>query len=98
MAKINKVGLVVLNVSDLDTSIAFYTAALGMEIMAHNTERHMVFLSFGTQHHDIALPGPGGTDRGVPHQPHRHADRGVQKISVSSTAGSLRRARRLTDH
>jgi catechol 2,3-dioxygenase-like lactoylglutathione lyase family enzyme len=30
MAKINKVGHVVLNVSDLDTSIAFYTAALGM--------------------------------------------------------------------
>jgi catechol 2,3-dioxygenase-like lactoylglutathione lyase family enzyme len=28
MAKINKVGHVVLNVSALDTSIAFYTAAL----------------------------------------------------------------------
>jgi catechol 2,3-dioxygenase-like lactoylglutathione lyase family enzyme len=45
MAKINKVGHVVLNVSDLDTSLAFYTAALGMEVMAHNTERHMAFLS-----------------------------------------------------
>ena len=66
MAKINKVGHVVLNVSDLDTSIAFYTAALGMEIMAHNTERHMVFLSFGTQHHDIALcQAPAGADRGI---------------------------------
>ena len=66
MAKINKVGHVVLNVSDLDTSMAFYTAALGMEIMAHNTERQMAFLSFGTQHHDIALcQAPAGAERGV---------------------------------
>src|SRR5690349_21502716 len=48
MAKINKVGHVVLNVSDLDTSLAFYTEALGMEVMTHNKERHMAFLSFGT--------------------------------------------------
>ena len=66
MAKINKVGHVVLNVSDLDTSLAFYTAALGLEIMAHNTERHTAFLSFGTQHHDIALfQAPAGSERGV---------------------------------
>src|SRR5262245_4983301 len=43
-----------------------FTEALGMEIMAHNTERQMAFLSFGTQHHDIALcQAPAGAERGV---------------------------------
>ena len=66
MAKINKVGHVVLNVRDVDASIAFYTEALRMELMAHNTERHMAFLSFGTQHHDIALfKAPEGAERGA---------------------------------
>ena len=65
MAKINKVGHVVLNVHDLEASLKFYTAALGMELMAHNTERHMAFLSFGTQHHDIALcQAPAEATRG----------------------------------
>jgi len=66
MAKINKVGHVVLNVRDLNAAIAFYTAALGMELVTHNTARQMAFLSFGTQHHDIALcQAPAGADRGV---------------------------------
>jgi catechol-2,3-dioxygenase len=66
MAKINKVGHVVLNVRDLNASLAFYTQALGMELMAHNAERHMAFLSFGTQHHDIALcQASAGAERGV---------------------------------
>lgn len=66
MAKINKVGHVVLNVRDLEASMAFYTAALGMELVTHNTERRMAFLSFGTQHHDIALcQAPAGAPRGV---------------------------------
>ena len=55
MPKINKVGHVVLNVKDVDASIKFYTEALGMELMTHNTERQMAFLSFGSQHHDIAV-------------------------------------------
>jgi catechol-2,3-dioxygenase len=66
MAKINKVGHVVLNVRDLEASLAFYTAALGMELVTHNRERQMAFLSFGTQHHDIALcQAPEGAERGV---------------------------------
>ena len=65
MAKINKVGHVVLNVRDVEDSLQFYTEALGMELMAYNTERHMAFLSFGTQHHDIALvKAPEGAERG----------------------------------
>jgi catechol 2,3-dioxygenase len=66
MAKVNKVGHVVLNVRDLDASLAFYTAALGMELVTHNTPRQMAFLSSGTQHHDIALSqAPAGAERGV---------------------------------
>jgi catechol-2,3-dioxygenase len=66
MARINKVGHVVLNVRDLDASIAFYTTALGMELVTHNTKRQMAFLSFGTQHHDIALcQAPSGAERGI---------------------------------
>ena len=65
MARVNKVGHVVLNVKDVDASIKFYTEALGMELMAHNTERHMAFLSFGSQHHDIALfKAPVGAELG----------------------------------
>jgi len=66
MARINKVGHVVLNVRDLDASMAFYTTALGMELVTHNTQRQMAFLSFGTQHHDIALcQAPAGAERGA---------------------------------
>ena len=66
MARVNKVGHVVLNVKDVDATIKFYTEALGMELMAHNTERHMAFLSFGTQHHDIAVfKAPVDAEQGV---------------------------------
>jgi catechol-2,3-dioxygenase len=65
MARVNKVGHVVLNVRDLDASVKFYSEALGMEVMAHNRERRNAFLSFGTQHHDIALfQAPEGAQRG----------------------------------
>ena len=78
MPRVNKVGHVVLNVKDVDESIQFYTDALGMELMSHNTERHMAFLSFGDQHHDIAVfkaPCRRRARRPWP-EPHRHADRG----------------------
>jgi len=54
MARINKVGHVVLNVKDVEASAKFYTEALGMEVMRLR-EGNAAFLSFGTQHHDIAL-------------------------------------------
>lgn len=57
MVRINKVAHVVLNVRDVEASMHFYADALGMEIVAHRPERQMAFLSFGTQHHDIALFG-----------------------------------------
>jgi catechol-2,3-dioxygenase len=64
MAKINKVGHVVLNVKDVDASVQFYTKALGMEVMRLR-EGNAAFLSFGTQHHDIALfKAPEGAEMG----------------------------------
>ncbi len=55
MAKINKVAHVVLNVRDVQASAKWYADTLGMELMAYNEERQMAFLSFGAQHHDLAL-------------------------------------------
>ncbi len=64
MASINKVGHVVLNVADVATSVAFYTQVLGMEVMRLR-DGNAAFLSFGTQHHDIALfKATEGAERG----------------------------------
>jgi catechol-2,3-dioxygenase len=63
MARINKVGHVVLNVKDVETSSKFYTEALGMEVMLRRGD-NAAFLSFGTQHHDIALfKAPDGAEK-----------------------------------
>lgn len=53
--RINKVGHLVLNVKDTRISTKFYSSLLGMEVVSQNQERGSAFLSFGTQHHDIAL-------------------------------------------
>ena len=64
MARINKVGHVVLNVQDVEASAKFYTEALGMQVMRLR-EGSAAFLSFGTQHHDIALfKAPEGSEKG----------------------------------
>ena len=64
MARINKVGHVVLNVKDVEASVRFYTEALGMEVMRLR-DNNAAFLSFGTQHHDIALfKAPEGAEMG----------------------------------
>jgi catechol 2,3-dioxygenase len=68
MAGISRVGHVVLYVSDIDRSIAFYRDKLGMELV-RNEPGFGAFMSFGVQHHDIALfqaRGPGvGAEGGV---------------------------------
>jgi catechol-2,3-dioxygenase len=65
MAKIKKVGHVVLGVRDPQRSIKFYTEALGMEVMRLR-DGNAAFLSFGTQHHDIALfKAPEGAEMGT---------------------------------
>ena len=48
-------GHVVLNVRDLKKSEAFYRNILGMAVSGRNPRTKMSFLSFGREHHDIAL-------------------------------------------
>src|SRR5215471_8317791 len=55
MAKIKKVGHVVLGVRDPQRSIKFYTEVLGMELVNVLEEMHMAFFSFGEREHDIAV-------------------------------------------
>ena len=55
MARINKVGHVVLGCRNPQASITFYTEILGMELVNFNAELQMAFFSFGEQHHDIAV-------------------------------------------
>ena len=55
MARINKIGHVVLSVTNVTQSAKFYQNILGMEIVRMDDLHRMVFLSFGTQHHDLAL-------------------------------------------
>ena len=67
MAKIGRVGHVVLNVTDPQESAKWYCEALGMEMMNYSPGIEMVFLSFGTQDHDIALvQAPEGVESGSP--------------------------------
>jgi catechol 2,3-dioxygenase len=42
-------------VRDARTSKEFYTRALGLRVAHEDYDRGAVFLSFGTQHHDLAL-------------------------------------------
>ncbi|HWO40621.1 MAG TPA: VOC family protein [Candidatus Eisenbacteria bacterium] len=54
-------GHIVLNVRNLKQSERFYRTVLGMKVSARNRRAKMCFLSFGKEHHDIALmerPGP----------------------------------------
>lgn len=55
MPKVNKVAHVVLAVKDVMASVKFYTEVLGMEAVDLKENHKACFLSFGTQHHDIAL-------------------------------------------
>ena len=67
MARISKVGHVVLNVSDAQASAKWYADVLGMEIMNYTPGLEMAFLSFGTSDHDIALiKGPEDVELGSP--------------------------------
>jgi len=55
MAKIKRVGHVVLGVRDPATSVKFYTEVLGMELVKVLDEMQMAFFSFGERDHDIAV-------------------------------------------
>jgi catechol-2,3-dioxygenase len=53
--KPTKIGHVVLKVRDLARAEAFYTEALGFEVVTRLDQPRAVFLSLGEQHHDLAL-------------------------------------------
>src|SRR5262249_20309653 len=55
MAKINKVGHVVLGGGDPQTQMTFDAEALGVEVVNVRHEMQMAFLSFGERDHDIAV-------------------------------------------
>ena len=64
-------GHIVLNVADLKRSEQFYRSILGLRVSARNLETKMTFLSYGKEHHDIALQAlPRGskhvTGEGIP--------------------------------
>jgi catechol 2,3-dioxygenase-like lactoylglutathione lyase family enzyme len=48
-------GHIVFNVRNLKRSEQFYRSVLGMKVSARNRRTKMSFLSFGREHHDIAL-------------------------------------------
>ena len=48
-------GHIVLNVADLRKSERFYRDILGLKISARNRETQMTFMSYGREHHDVAL-------------------------------------------
>ena len=55
MVKANRFGHIVMNVRNLEASRDFYCKVLGMEVVAHNEDGRIMFLSLGEQHHDLAI-------------------------------------------
>ena len=57
-------GHIVFNVRNLTRSEKFYRSILGMKISGRNRRTKMSFLSFGREHHDVALMElPAGAKR-----------------------------------
>jgi len=61
MFQLRKIGHIVLNVSDLEASVRFYTEVLGLEVSDRYPESMvpggMVFLRCNPDHHGVALVG-----------------------------------------
>ena len=59
--QLRKIGHVVLNVTDLDAAVRFYTEVLGLGVSDRYPDSMvpggMVFLHVGTDHHGVALVG-----------------------------------------
>jgi catechol 2,3-dioxygenase len=55
MIQARKLGHIVLKVRDARASRDFYTRTLGLKVAHEDLDRGAVFLSFGEQHHDLAL-------------------------------------------
>jgi catechol 2,3-dioxygenase len=61
MFQLRKLGHVVLNVTDLEASVRFYTAVLGLQVSDRYPDTMvpggMVFMRVSTDHHGVALVG-----------------------------------------
>ena len=55
MAKIGRIQHAVFNVRDVEVSMKWYAEVLGMEVVSYSPERKAAFMSFGGEHHNIAL-------------------------------------------
>ncbi len=59
--ELRKIGHVVLNVTDLDASVGFYTEVLGLQVSDRYPDTMvpggMVFMRVNTDHHGVALVG-----------------------------------------
>ena len=55
MIQARKLGHVVLKVRDAGKSKDFYMRALGLQVAHEDLQRGAVFLSFGQEHHELAL-------------------------------------------
>ena len=55
MIQARKLGHIVLNVRDAAKSRDFYTRTLGLRISHEDLKQGAVFLSFGREHHELAL-------------------------------------------
>lgn len=73
MIQARKLGHVVLKVRDAAKSRDFYTRTLGLKVAHENLEQGAVFLSFGQEHHELALfqlaaeEAPKGKEAGLHH-------------------------------
>ena len=55
MIQAHKLGHIVLKVRDASKSRDFYTQTLGLKVAHEDLKRGTVFLSFGREHHELAL-------------------------------------------
>src|ERR671922_1611914 len=62
MIQTRKLGHVVLRVRDAQRSKDFYMRTLGLKLAHEDLTRGVVFLSFGDQHHDLALFEPASRE------------------------------------
>jgi catechol 2,3-dioxygenase-like lactoylglutathione lyase family enzyme len=99
MAKIKKVGHVVLGVRDPARSVKFYTEVLGMELVKVLDDMQVAFFSFGERDHDIAVikvpeEQPVGSSGLAPHGPGDRRRPGAASRAVRA-AQALWRPRRV---
>src|SRR5437899_12766848 len=73
MIQASKLGHLVLKVRNAGASRDFYTRTLGLKVAHEDLEQGMVSLSFGQEHHELALfqlatgEAPSATQPGLPH-------------------------------